>query len=108
MTANHSRQGMRIARDAKGKFVGVVLPGAEDAVVCAQCGFLFKPNSPFSGAPREKCPAFGHPGPFRKATEADIAAYFESRRVRPIHYLQATGLLLIIGAIVALIVWALA
>jgi hypothetical protein len=98
---------MRVVRDGKGSFVGVLLPGAENAVVCGECGFLFKPNSPFSGALREKCPAFGHPGPFRRATEADIAAYFESRRIRPIHYLQAAGLFVIIGAIVALIVWAL-
>ena len=40
---------MRIVRDEKGSLVGVLLPGAEDAVVCGQCGFLFKPNSPFSG-----------------------------------------------------------
>ena len=96
---------MRIVRDGK-SVVGVVLPGAEDAVVCGNCGFLFRPNHIFSDSPRKSCLACGQHGPFRKSTEADIAAYFEKRRIRPIHYLQALGLLLVIGAIVALITWA--
>jgi ribosomal protein S27AE len=97
---------MRIVRDGK-SIVGVILPGAKDAVVCGKCGLLFRSNHILSDTPRKSCPACGEHGPFRKSNETDIAAYFEKRRIRPIHYLQAVGLMLIVGAIVALITWVL-
>ncbi len=49
-------------------------------VVCAKCGATFKNRKfwalPSSGdIPRERCPRCAARGPFRDATQADIAAF---------------------------------
>ena len=94
---------MKITRS--GGMVTVTLPGAENAVVCGKCGFPFRGAHLFGGPSRESCPRCGESGPFRKATDADFAAYVESRRMKPSDYLKAGIALVLICAVIALIAW---
>jgi len=94
---------MKVTRS--GSMFVVTLPGAENAVVCDKCGFPFRGNHVFSDQSRKSCPRCGEAGPFRKATSADLAAYIESRRLKPSDYLKAAIVLVVVLVIVALITW---
>jgi len=94
---------MKISRI--GGIVTIALPGAENAVVCGKCGLPFRGNHLFSDRSRKSCPRCGERGPFRKATDTDIAAYVESQRIKPSDYVKAGVALAIVGVVVALIVW---
>ena len=91
---------MKITRS--GGMITVRLPGAENAVVCASCGFPFRPNHMF-GEPRQSCPRCGAAGPFRKATDADFSAYVESRRLKPSDYLKAAAILIVVCVVILII-----
>ena len=94
---------MKITRS--GSMFVVTLPGAENAVVCGKCGFPFRGTHPFSDRSRTSCPRCGEKGPFRKATDADVAAYIESRKAKPSDYLKAAVGLVVVVIIVGFITW---
>ena len=94
---------MKVTRS--GSMFVVTLPGVENAVVCGKCGFPFRGTHAFSDESRKSCPRCGESGPFRKATDADLAAYVESRRVKPSDYVKAAIGLVVVGVVVALITW---
>jgi hypothetical protein len=83
----------------------IPLPGIENAVVCDKCGFPFRPNYTFTDRLRDSCPRCGARGPFRKATDADIGAFVRSRALKPSDWLKVVAGLIVVGAIVAVIMW---
>ena len=94
---------MKIAQN--GSMATDTLPGAENAVVCGKCGFPFRATHPLTDNSRTSCPRCGERGTFRKATDADLAAYAESRKIKPSDYLKAAVGLVVIVAVVAIITW---
>ena len=60
------------------------------------------PNKVFE-ADRDASSACGTTGPFRHATDADLAAYLENTRAPLSDYLKTVALVIVIAAIVAII-----
>ena len=81
----------------------LLLFDGDRASACDSCAFVFRRYHVWSEKPVRTCPACGTTEYFRQATDDDLDAYVERTRARPLDYLKALALMIVIGGIVVII-----